>query len=68
MRDINLSVSKGSLVAIIGDSGSGKSSLLHALLGELHGTGTVSLKGSVGYVPQKSWNYQGTIEENITDG
>ena len=44
MNSINLSVDDGSLVAVVGEVGSGKSSLLSALLGEMikHG-GTVKL-------------------------
>ena len=41
MNSINLSVDDGSLVAVVGEVGSGKSSLLSALLGEMikhHGT------------------------------
>lgn len=41
--DINLHVPRGSLVAIVGKVGSGKSSLLSALCGELH-----KLSGNVG--------------------
>ena len=39
---MNLSVKSGELVAVVGKVGSGKSSLLHALLGE-----TVKVEGSV---------------------
>jgi ATP-binding cassette subfamily C (CFTR/MRP) protein 1 len=42
LHDINLKVSQGSLVAIIGAVGAGKSSLLSALLGEME-----KLSGSV---------------------
>lgn len=33
---INISVSEGSLVALVGITGSGKSSVLSAILGEMH--------------------------------
>ena len=44
MNSINLSVDDGSLVAVVGEVGSGKSSLLSALLGEMiKHDGTVKL-------------------------
>lgn len=36
LKDIDLSVARGSLVLIVGRVGSGKTTLLNALLGELH--------------------------------
>lgn len=69
LADINLEVKKGALVAVVGTVGSGKSSLLACLLGEmpkLHGK--VCVSGSVAYVPQSSWIQSGTIEENILFG
>lgn len=35
LRDINLEVKKGSLIAVVGTVGSGKTSLLSAILGEM---------------------------------
>ena len=43
---INLEVGRGSLIAIVGQVGSGKSSIISALLGEMqkkHGTVTVNV-------------------------
>lgn len=42
LRDINISVRKGRLLAVVGPVGSGKSTLLNALLGQL-----VKLEGEV---------------------
>jgi ATP-binding cassette subfamily C (CFTR/MRP) protein 1 len=56
LHDINLSVKKGELVAVVGRVGSGKSSLLSAILGEMTRLdGYVRLAGSVAYVPQSPW-------------
>jgi ABC-type transport system involved in cytochrome bd biosynthesis fused ATPase/permease subunit len=44
LKNINLKVNKGELTAIVGTVGSGKSSLLASILGEMHKTsGKVSL-------------------------
>lgn len=54
---------------IIGSVGSGKSSFLSGILGQLHKTkGTVKLRGNVAYVPQTSWIMNGSIKENILFG
>ena len=56
LKNINLDVKKGELVAVIGSVGSGKTMLLNALLGELYkSTGQVRVKGEVAYVPQQAW-------------
>ncbi|KAJ6703052.1 ATP-BINDING CASSETTE SUB-FAMILY C [Salix viminalis] len=69
LNHVNLCLPKGSLVAIIGEVGSGKSSLLSAILGEMmliHGS--VHSSGSVAYVPQVPWIMSGTIRDNILFG
>ncbi|KAJ0229417.1 ABC transporter type 1 [Hirschfeldia incana] len=69
LRDINFRVSKGELTAIVGTVGSGKSSLLASVLGEMHRiTGQVSVCGSTGYVAQTSWIQNGTVLDNILFG
>uniref|UniRef100_A0A803T3A8 ATP-binding cassette sub-family C member 6 n=1 Tax=Anolis carolinensis TaxID=28377 RepID=A0A803T3A8_ANOCA len=66
LKRINLSIARGSLCAVIGQVGSGKSSLLSALLGELQKTeGSL---GTVAFVPQESWIQNASVEENITFG
>ncbi|GIX77997.1 multidrug resistance-associated protein 1 [Caerostris extrusa] len=67
LNNINLHVSKGQLIAIIGPVGAGKSSLLSALLGELHKkSGTADIKeGSIAYVPQVNWVLNRTLKNNI---
>uniref|UniRef100_A0A8C4HZS1 ABC-type glutathione-S-conjugate transporter n=1 Tax=Dicentrarchus labrax TaxID=13489 RepID=A0A8C4HZS1_DICLA len=66
---INIHVPRGSLVAVVGHVGSGKSSLLSAMLGETEKrTGRVSVKGSVAYVPQQAWIQNATVQDNIIFG
>ena len=69
MNNITLNVSNGDILAITGDVGSGKSSLLTAILGELPlCEGAISYHGRVAYVPQIPWVFSGTIRENILFG
>ncbi|KAJ2942610.1 hypothetical protein O0L34_g2077 [Tuta absoluta] len=69
LKNINLQVPRGSLVAVVGAVGSGKSSLLSALLGEMNKiSGRVNTHGSVAYVPQQAWIQNATLEDNILFG
>uniref|UniRef100_A0A8C9EX95 Multidrug resistance-associated protein 1 n=1 Tax=Pavo cristatus TaxID=9049 RepID=A0A8C9EX95_PAVCR len=66
---INFTVPEGSLIAVVGQVGCGKSSLLSALLGEMDKKeGYVVVKGSVAYVPQQAWIQNATLEDNIIFG
>ncbi|VDP25018.1 unnamed protein product [Schistosoma curassoni] len=50
----------------MGSVGSGKSSLLHALLGDMENfNGRVNVKGTVAYVPQQPWIFNATLRDNI---
>lgn len=69
LSDISFSLRTGSLVAVIGQIGSGKTSLLQVLLRELPLTsGTMKLKGKVAYTCQESWIFASTIRQNILFG
>ncbi|KAH0879433.1 LOW QUALITY PROTEIN: hypothetical protein HID58_066827 [Brassica napus] len=69
LKDINFKVNKGELTAIVGTVGSGKSSLLASVLGEMHRiTGQVIVCGSTGYVAQTSWIQNGTVLDSILFG
>ena len=62
-RDIDVVVPKGSLTAVVGTVGAGKSSLISALLGEMEKeSGTVNVTGSVAYVPQQAWMQNATLQ------
>ncbi|KAF2261083.1 multidrug resistance-associated protein 1 [Lojkania enalia] len=69
LQNINVSAHKGELACIVGRVGSGKSSLLQAILGDLHKIrGEVILRGSVAYVPQSAWVMNASVRENIVFG
>ncbi|XP_066291269.1 multidrug resistance-associated protein 1-like isoform X5 [Branchiostoma lanceolatum] len=69
LKDINFAVPDGSLVAVVGQVGAGKSSLLSALLGEMEKQqGYVAVRGSTAYVPQQAWIQNATLRDNILFG
>ena len=69
LENINLSARKGELTCIVGRVGSGKSSLLQALLGSLWKRhGEVLVKGRIAYVAQQAWVMNASVRENIVFG
>lgn len=69
LNDICLSASRGELLCLVGRVGAGKSSILHAMLGDLYKvTGTVTLRGSVAYVAQQPWVLNASVMENVVFG
>ena len=69
LTGITLNTMNGDVLAITGEVGSGKSSLLVAILGELPlREGKISYDGKVAYAPQIPWVFSGTIRENILFG
>ena len=69
LRDVNLVVPHGSLTVIVGQVGSGKSSLLSGILGEMkRRSGRVSLCGSLGYCHQSAWIQNATLRDNVLFG
>ncbi|CAG7725610.1 unnamed protein product, partial [Allacma fusca] len=69
LQNINLNVKKGSLVAVVGPVGCGKSSLLSAILGEMEKTsGKVNSIGSIAYVAQQAWIQNATLRDNVLFG
>lgn len=63
LSGINLDIPQGSLVAIVGSTGEGKTSLVSAMLGELPAVAdtNVVIRGKVAYVPQVSWIFNATV-------
>ena len=70
LKDVNVKVATGTLCAIVGPVGSGKSTLCSAILNEaILGEGSrVSLHGSVAYVAQTAWILNKTVRDNILFG
>jgi ABC-type multidrug transport system fused ATPase/permease subunit len=81
VRDVDLTVERGQLVLLVGAVGAGKSSLLRALAGIVHHTGTLRWNGQpvtepelflrpnqVGYVAQLPRVLSGTVTDNIALG
>lgn len=71
LSNVNLDIPAGKLVAIVGSTGEGKTSLVSAMLGEIPAVTdetTVVLRGTVAYVPQISWIFNATVRENILFG
>lgn len=69
LENVNFSARKGELSCIVGRVGSGKSSLLQALLGDLWKVnGEVVVRGHVAYVAQQAWVMNASVRENIVFG
>ncbi|XP_022166670.1 probable multidrug resistance-associated protein lethal(2)03659 isoform X2 [Myzus persicae] len=69
LENINLTVTPGRLVAIIGPVGAGKSSLVQAILQELPLiNGSISVHGIVSYASQEPWLFAGSVKQNIIFG
>ena len=69
LKGISLTMQTGELVAIAGPVGSGKSSLLLAILREIPSqAGQISCTGRLAYVPQIPWVFSGTVRDNILFG
>lgn len=69
LRDVNIHIEEGQLVCVVGRVGSGKSSLVSALLGEMQcAEGRVALGGPIAYVAQQPWIINDTVQNNITFG
>ncbi|KAF3198093.1 hypothetical protein TWF106_001072 [Orbilia oligospora] len=69
IQNITLDISKRELLAIVGTVGSGKSSLLAALAGDMRKTsGTITQGASMAYCPQSAWIQNTSVRENILFG
>jgi len=79
-KNLNLSLKTGQSISVIGEQGSGRSTLLHLIAGLYAPTkGNISIDGAdpakvnpvalashIGYLPEKGAIFQGTVMENLT--
>ncbi|XP_078359498.1 ATP-binding cassette sub-family C member 4-like [Oculina patagonica] len=69
LDNVSVTFQDKEFVGIIGSIGSGKSSLLRAIVGELETCqGSISSSPKTAYVPQIPWLFSGTVRENIVFG
>ncbi|CAD6193633.1 unnamed protein product [Caenorhabditis auriculariae] len=69
LEDVNFEVNQGEVHSIIGLPGSGKTSLLFAILGELKVTkGLRKVSGKLGFVPYQPFVFAQTVKANILFG
>ena len=71
LDSVSFMINQGESVAIVGPTGSGKTSLLHAIMGEKSvkiGTIQIPEKHSMGWVPQQPILFQDSIRNNICMG
>ncbi|KAK2954768.1 Multidrug resistance-associated protein [Blattamonas nauphoetae] len=69
LRNVSLSLKKGSLTMVVGGVGCGKSSLGSAIIGDIERvSGEVRMRGSIAYCPQVPWINNDTVRGNIVFG
>lgn len=82
LKNLSFTINKGEMVAIIGSTGSGKSTIASLIMRFLENTsGDIYfknekldnipdniLKEKISYIPQKAWLFSGTIRENLLVG
>lgn len=69
LQNVDLTVHAGNFVAIVGQIGSGKSSLLQTILGELPlNDGVLEINGRISFASQKPWVFASSIRQNILFG
>jgi ABC-type bacteriocin/lantibiotic exporter with double-glycine peptidase domain len=69
LKNFNFEARKNKVTAVVGDVGSGKSSFLAALLGQMkHINGECKVFGSISYVPQEAWLLNMSLRDNIIFG
>ena len=69
LKNIDFDCVPGECVTVVGPVGSGKSSILMAILNEINTVaGTISVRGRISYSCQEAWTFAGTVKENILFG
>lgn len=69
LNNFSITIQPGTLCAVVGPVGAGKSSFLQLILGELvpH-AGTVNVSGSMSYAAQAPWLFVSSVRNNILFG
>lgn len=66
LNDLNIKIRSGAKIGIVGPVGSGKSSLLSAIIGEMPKlSGEADVFGSIAYCTQQPWILTETVQGNI---
>lgn len=69
LQDLDLTVRAGELVAVIGSVGSGKSSFVSAILGEMARIkGSLHVSGRIAYASQSPWIQNMSLRDNVLFG
>lgn len=70
VRGVNMSVKPGEILAIVGPVGSGKSTIINAIIGEvsMSPSTTIERRGKVAYASQVAFILNTTVRENILFG
>ncbi|XP_063977602.1 ATP-binding cassette sub-family C member 4-like [Diachasmimorpha longicaudata] len=69
LEELDVDIERGKLYIVIGAVGSGKSSLISAILGEMYiAGGRVDIKGGISYASQEAWVFGSTVRQNIIFG
>ena len=69
LKQVNISIKNGNLVGVYGAFGSGKTSLLSGIMGQMTLCGgSVAVSGSIAYCAQQAWLMNATVRENILFG
>ncbi|EGZ18266.1 multidrug resistance protein ABC superfamily [Phytophthora sojae] len=69
LSNITFTLKTGTLTVVVGPVGSGKSSLVNAILGEMHQLrGTREVRGDVAYASQQAWIQNLAVRDNILFG
>lgn len=67
LKDIRVKIQEKKLISVVGRVGSGKSSLISAILGDMHklSSGELNVHGSIAYVPQQAWIQNASVRDNV---
>ena len=82
LSDISLTINKGEKIGIVGESGTGKSTLIDLIIGihqpnqgeisvdgiTLNNTNLQNWRSQIGYIPQQVYLFDGSIAENVCFG